>query len=208
MLFKSILPWAALTFCFSGAIAQSDATTKTGWTGKLSSLDGGLQGVVTVVDSTTLLIKGYTLEDGHAPALYWWGSTSNNLKDGFRISNMLMDKVVKGQDLTVKLNVGKTTADFSTVGLWCERFSVNFGQTVLQPGAGGGSSPASSASSVASVSSGGSGGSVGSPTSTTSSVAQTQKPSSAIGKTIPIQIGLAVAIAAGAWLSGGLFPTV
>jgi len=162
-----------------------------------------------VVDSTTLLIKGYTLEDNHAPALYWWGSTTSNLKGGFRISDMLMDKVVKGQDLTVKLNVGKTTADFTTVGLWCERFGVNFGQTVLQPAAGGGgSSPASSASGVASVTSGGSGGSVGSPTSTTSSATQSQTPNSAIGKTIPIQIGLAVAIVAGAWLSGGLFPTV
>jgi len=197
MLFRSILPWAALTFCLSGTFAQSDATTKTGWSGKLSSLDGGLEGVVTVVDPTTLLIKDYKLEDGHAPALYWWGSTTNSLKNGFRISSKLVNMVSKGQDLTVKLDVGKTTADFITVGLWCERYGVNFGQTTLQPGAGGGSSSASAASGTSVA--GGTSAAGSNPTSTT-----TPSPGAgaAIGKTIPIQIGLAVAIAAAVWLSG------
>lgn len=53
---------------------------------------------------------------------------------------------------TIELDAGKTTGDFGTVGLWCERFSANFGQAVLVPpedavdvegGGAGGASPSS-----------------------------------------------------------------
>src|SRR5262249_957676 len=98
MFFKSILLWTAFTFFhFSGTIAQSispsapepsaSSSTKVGWAGTLSSLSGGLQGVVTVIDTNTLVVKGYKLADANAPALYWWGATDTNLKKGFRISN-------------------------------------------------------------------------------------------------------------------------
>jgi hypothetical protein len=134
-----------------------DATTKKGWTGKLSSLDAGLGGTVTVVEADQLLINDYKLEDAAAPALYWWGTATSNLGDGFRISNKQVDKAASSNTYTIDLDAGKTTADFSIVGLWCERFSANFGQATLAPANASGGAPSSGADSGGAPSTGGDG---------------------------------------------------
>ena len=117
-------------------LATAQDITKIGWTGTLSSLDGGLGGIISVVDSKTLQISNYKLADASAPALYWWGSTTDSLKDGFRISSVHVTEKAKSNSLTINLDVGKTSTDFATVGLWCEKFSANFGQAKLAPPAG------------------------------------------------------------------------
>jgi len=124
---------------FQAAASQSAGPNdKTGWSGKLSSLDGGLGGTVTVVNTSALLVNDYALEDASAPALYWWGSKSSSISEGgFRISNEQVKEAAKTNTYAIALDAGKTTADFSTVGLWCEKFSVNFGQASLAPSEGG-----------------------------------------------------------------------
>lgn len=124
---------------FQAASSQSAGPNdKTGWSGKLSSLDGGLGGTVTVVNTSALVVNDYALEDASAPALYWWGSKSSSLGEGgFRISNEQVKEAAKTNTYVIPLDAGKTTADFSTVGLWCEKFSVNFGQASLAPSEGG-----------------------------------------------------------------------
>jgi len=131
---------------------NSTSATKVGWTGVLSSLDGGLGGTVTVLDPTTLMISGYTLKDASAPALYWWGTTDGTIKDGFRISNMHVTTTSPSPStITIKIDAGgHTTADFSTVGLWCEQLNANFGQATLAVPSGSSSSPTSSMSPPAS----------------------------------------------------------
>ncbi|KAM4054461.1 electron transfer DM13 domain-containing protein [Hirsutella rhossiliensis] len=114
----SLLPYAAVA-------------AEAGWSGTLSSLDGGLGGTVKVVDNTTLMISDYKLKDASAPALYWWGSTTDNLPSGFRINNEQVTKPAAGDSNTIKLDAGKTAADFSVVGLWCEKLNANFGQATL-----------------------------------------------------------------------------
>ena len=114
--------------------AQDASAQKIGWTGTLSSLDGGLGGTVKVVDSKTLMISDYQLADASAPALYWWGTTDGVIKDGFRISNEQVTQKASSNSLTIMLDAGKTTSDFSTVGLWCERLHANFGQATLAAG--------------------------------------------------------------------------
>lgn len=136
---KSIFTLFALgSAVFKVAAAQAPAATKMGWAGELSSLDGGLGGTVVVTDANTLVINDYRLEDASAPALYWWGSTSSDLSDGFRISNQQVDEAATSDTYTITLDAGRTTADFETVGLWCERFSANFGQATLAPSDGEG----------------------------------------------------------------------
>ncbi|KAI9799433.1 MAG: hypothetical protein M1825_004533 [Sarcosagium campestre] len=93
--------------------------------------EGGLEGTVVVENSETLVIKDYVLADAGAPALYWWGSITDDLVSGFRISNEQVVEISDGGDLRIPLDTGKTPNDFSTVGLWCERFGVNFGQASL-----------------------------------------------------------------------------
>lgn len=116
---------------------------------------------MTVINSTALTVSNYELQDSSAPALYWWGTNDGVLKDGFRISNHHITTATKqSTDITIELDAGKTTADFSTVGLWCENFKVDFGQATLMDNGGGNSTTAStpsqtSASASASASTGG-----------------------------------------------------
>ncbi|KAJ5017262.1 hypothetical protein K4K57_009168 [Colletotrichum sp. SAR 10_99] len=130
---------AVFTALVSGQ-GNDTMTQKIGWSGKLSSLDGGLGGTLTVIDASTLMISDYTLKDASAPALYWWGATDDVIKHGFRISNEQVTKAASTNTLTIKLDAGKTPADFSTVGLWCERLSADFGQATLKASSGSGSS--------------------------------------------------------------------
>jgi len=123
------------------ALTQStQSPPKADWSGTLSTLDGGLQGTVTVPsqDDHTLSVTNYKLEDASAPALYWWGSASSSLADGFRISEKHVTEPSGDADTyTISLDAGKTSADFVTVGLWCEKFGANFGQATLAPPGGG-----------------------------------------------------------------------
>lgn len=126
-------------FSFSLLTVLSHAATtpaSIGSTGVLSSLDGGLGGTVTVTDASTLTITNYKLKDASAPALYWWGTTDGVIKDGFRISNTQVTHAATSDTLIIKLDAGKTVADFNTVGLWCERLNANFGQATLTTGTG------------------------------------------------------------------------
>lgn len=137
----------ALTLLPIAFAADSNSTiTKIGWSGKLSSRDGGLGGTVKVVDSKTLQIIDYKLEEASAPALYWWGATDGDIGSGFRISNERVSEAAKSDSLTIALDVGKTPEDFSIVGLWCERFSANFGQASLSDNGEGGDSDSDSGS--------------------------------------------------------------
>lgn len=131
-MFKSTFSLLALAIFSSVAAAQGNANaSRVGYTGTLSSLDGGLGGTVRVVDTTTLQITDYTLKDASAPALYWWGTNDGVIKNGFRISSKQVTEAATTNTLDIKLDVGKTSADFSTVGLWCEKLSANFGQAAL-----------------------------------------------------------------------------
>ncbi|KAI9820458.1 MAG: hypothetical protein M1832_003791 [Thelocarpon impressellum] len=150
MFFRSTLLWAIVAVSSAVTLAQT-ASDKTGFTGTLSALDGGLKGTVTVQDAKTLLIKNYQLADAGAPTLYWWGSTTENLRSGFRISEKRVSEPSDGKDLQIPLDSGKTVADFSTVGLWCERFGVNYGQATLKASDGSNVPAASGASSTASA---------------------------------------------------------
>jgi hypothetical protein len=132
-MFKPTLSLIAISAFSLSVIAADNATASNiGYTGTLSSLDGGLGGVVTVIDANTLSITSYTLKDASAPALYWWGSTTSKLSSGFRISNEQVTKAATSDMLEIELDAGKTSADFSVVGLWCERLSANFGQAELK----------------------------------------------------------------------------
>ncbi|KAL6409177.1 hypothetical protein AUP68_05548 [Ilyonectria robusta] len=104
---------------------------KTGDSGELSSLDAGLGGTVEVVNDNELMISNYKLKDASSPALYWWGSETKDLSAGFRINNERVSKAASTDVITVKLDAGHTAADFSVVGLWCEKFDANFGQAML-----------------------------------------------------------------------------
>lgn len=69
------------------------------------------------------------------------------LKNGFRIANTQVTTAATSDTYTIYLDNQKTAADFTTVGLWCERFQANFGQATLK--ATGASTPLPSSPSPA-----------------------------------------------------------
>ncbi|KAL7787066.1 hypothetical protein V8C37DRAFT_391309 [Trichoderma ceciliae] len=113
------------------------SAAKVGDSGTLSSLDGGLGGVVSVASNSSLEVSQYKLADASAPQLYWWGSTSSDLSSGFRISNTHITTAATSDSLTIDLDAGHSPADFSTVGLWCEKFKTNFGEAELKANGAG-----------------------------------------------------------------------
>ncbi|PKS08613.1 hypothetical protein jhhlp_004999 [Lomentospora prolificans] len=139
-------------------VALVSAQAEPGWTGTIHGMDGGLAGTFEVIDDKTLKLTGFTLEDGSAPALYWWGSETEDLSSGFRISEEQVEGEHENEELTIALDSGKTAKDFSYAGLWCEQFNANFGVAKLsEGGASGGDSSSSSDSDSNSGSSSGSG---------------------------------------------------
>ncbi|KAJ6784408.1 hypothetical protein PWT90_09469 [Aphanocladium album] len=103
-----------------------------GWSGTIASKDAGLGGTVTVINDTTLSVSQYTLKDASAPALYWWGATTTNLAQGFRINNERVDRPASTDIINIALDAGHKASEFTYVGLWCEKFNANFGQAQLK----------------------------------------------------------------------------
>lgn len=125
------------TLSLSALALTAVRAAQVGDSGTLSSLDGGLGGVVTVASDSSLQITQYKLADASAPELYWWGSTSSDLSSGFRISNTHITEAATSDTLTINLDAGHMPADFSTVGLWCEKFKTNFGEANLKASTSG-----------------------------------------------------------------------
>lgn len=122
------------SFTFLALLAGTAIAADVGAEGELSSLDAGLMGTVMVKDMDTLEISGYTLEAASAPALYWWGSETEDLSSGFRINKDQVTETADDETLTIALDNGYSADDFMYVGLWCEELDVNFGQAMLEGG--------------------------------------------------------------------------
>lgn len=120
----------ALSSIFLGLAAAAEE----GYSGTIKSLDGGLEGTFTVTNDSAITVTDYKLEDASAPALYWWGSTDEDLSKGFRISNERVDDASSSDSIVISLDAGYKPSDFSYAGLWCESFKTNFGQAKLVEG--------------------------------------------------------------------------
>ncbi|KAI1829141.1 hypothetical protein DTO027I6_9942 [Penicillium roqueforti] len=144
-----VAPFAYSTLIL-GAIANA---AEVGESGQLSSLMGDLQGNVVIKDDNTIVVEGFELQKLGGPPLNWYGSLKDDIPHGFRISEGEVADVQKTpKDLTVKLDAGKSLSDFEYVGLWCEPYKINFGQTKLSKDRGSSSSSNSTASSDVSTS--------------------------------------------------------
>ncbi|XP_043510947.1 protein Skeletor, isoforms B/C isoform X3 [Frieseomelitta varia] len=99
--------------------------------GKLSELHHGVSGEVYAVDGRTLFIKDFTY-DGEAPTAYFYVGTSKSpngngirLRDERGSSSTL--KRYRRKDITLTLPDGKTLSNVKWFAVWCDEFSVNFG---------------------------------------------------------------------------------
>ncbi|XP_071633807.1 protein Skeletor, isoforms B/C isoform X3 [Temnothorax longispinosus] len=106
--------------------------------GKLSELHHGVSGEVYAVDARTLFIKDFTY-DGEGPAAFFYaGSSKSPGNNGFRVrdergtTNLL--KRYRKKDITLTLPDGKTLNNIKWFSVWCDEFSVNFGDVKIPRG--------------------------------------------------------------------------
>ncbi|XP_033207467.1 protein Skeletor, isoforms B/C isoform X3 [Belonocnema kinseyi] len=106
--------------------------------GKLSELNHGVSGEVYAVDGRTLLIKDFTY-DGEGPAAFFYaGNSKTPGNNGFRVRdergtpNVL--KRYRKKDITLTLPEGKTLNNIKWFAVWCDEFSVNFGDVKIPRG--------------------------------------------------------------------------
>ncbi|XP_029659109.1 protein Skeletor, isoforms B/C isoform X3 [Formica exsecta] len=106
--------------------------------GKLSELHHGVSGEVYAVDARTLFIKDFTY-DGEGPAAFFYaGNSKGPGSNGFRVrdergtTNVL--KRYRKKDITLTLPDGKTLNNIKWFSVWCDEFSVNFGDVKIPRG--------------------------------------------------------------------------
>ncbi|XP_055525662.1 protein Skeletor, isoforms B/C isoform X1 [Wyeomyia smithii] len=110
--------------------------------GNFNSFGHGVKGRVFAVDESTLFVKGFAY-DGSAPdAFFWVGNSPRPTPDGYIIpypeEYTGRDPPVLGKhensDIILKLPMGKRLRDIRWLSVWCRRFTVNFGQILIEPG--------------------------------------------------------------------------
>ena len=124
----------------------------------LSQLDHGVKsGVITIIDAQTFLISDFNY-DGQGPAGYWWASKGdkqnaqgkklfpiNSTSSEFKLIHQthlflgthLPDengtykplRRYGGETVVISLPEGKTIYDYDVLGVWCEKYFVDFGHT-------------------------------------------------------------------------------
>jgi len=104
--------------------------------GPLSQLEHGVSGDVYAVDSRTLFIKNFNY-DGEGPAAYFYvGNTKRPSNQGaYRIRDERGSAGVvrryRNKDITLSLPEGKTLRDIKWFAIWCDEYSVNFGDVSI-----------------------------------------------------------------------------
>ncbi|XP_053691292.1 protein Skeletor, isoforms B/C-like [Sabethes cyaneus] len=105
--------------------------------GDLTQLHHGVSGSVYAVDARTLFLKNFNY-DGEGPAAYFYvGNTrapsnkgAHRLRDERGRSGIL--RKYRNEDITLSLPEGKTLRDIRWFSIWCDDFSVNFGDVVIR----------------------------------------------------------------------------
>ncbi|XP_001657668.2 protein Skeletor, isoforms B/C isoform X1 [Aedes aegypti] len=105
--------------------------------GDLTQLHHGVSGSVYAVDARTLFLKNFNY-DGEGPAAYFYvGNTrapsnkgAHRLRDERGRSGVL--RKYRNEDITLSLPEGKTLRDIRWFSIWCDDFSVNFGDVVIR----------------------------------------------------------------------------
>ncbi|XP_055849436.1 protein Skeletor, isoforms B/C isoform X2 [Episyrphus balteatus] len=107
--------------------------------GSLKRLHHGVGGDVYAVDSRTIFLKNFNY-DGEAPAAYFYvGNSKKPTNEGaFRLRDerggtSSLIRRYRNKDITLSLPEGKTLRDIKWFSVWCDEFSVNFGDVSIPP---------------------------------------------------------------------------
>ncbi|XP_060807042.1 protein Skeletor, isoforms B/C isoform X3 [Amyelois transitella] len=134
MRMQAALAVLAIGACLAPALGQARYFGKD--LGALSELHHGVKGRVYAVDSRTLFIKDLHY-DGEGPAAYFYvgSSKSPSASGGLRLRDERGGtgplRRYRGEGVTLSLPDGKTLKDVKWFSIWCDEFSVNFGDVSI-----------------------------------------------------------------------------
>ncbi|XP_048001741.1 protein Skeletor, isoforms D/E isoform X2 [Leguminivora glycinivorella] len=121
---------AVLVLCIGSALSADRYVGKS--LGALSQLEHGVRGNVFAVDARTLYIQGF-FYDGEGPAAYFYVGSSGSpsatgatrLRDDRGSTNPL--RKYRGEGIALSLPDNLTLKDVRWFAVWCDEYSVNFG---------------------------------------------------------------------------------
>ncbi|KAE8752192.1 Skeletor [Frankliniella occidentalis] len=126
---------AAVLLCWTTSGATAQQNNNNGYfgvpLGELTRFHHGVRGNVFAVDARTIHIRDLHY-DGEGPAAYFYaGNSKAPGAQGFRIRDERGSatplKRYRGKHVTITLPEGKTLHQLKWFAIWCEEFSVNFG---------------------------------------------------------------------------------
>lgn len=97
-----------------------------GTTAEFSNFSHDISGTLTVLDDRTLQMTNFSY-DGGGPAVYFYLGTDGNYRNGVAVGPMLNGRQYNNETLTIPLPDNITLDDFNGVSVWCDLFSINFG---------------------------------------------------------------------------------
>jgi len=104
-----------------------------GTTAAFTNFTHNIGGTLTLLDDRTIQVTNFTY-DGGGPAVYFYTGTDGGYRpsDGGRqIGPMLNGRIYDNETITVTLPDDITLDDFNGVSVWCELFSINFGDAMF-----------------------------------------------------------------------------
>ncbi|XP_063389270.1 uncharacterized protein LOC134675052 isoform X4 [Cydia fagiglandana] len=121
---------AVVVLCIGSALSAERYVGKS--LGALTQLEHGVRGHVYAVDARTLYIQGFYY-DGEGPAAYFYVGTSGapsatgatRLRDDRGSTNPL--RKYRGEGVALSLPDNLTLKDIKWFAVWCDEYSVNFG---------------------------------------------------------------------------------
>lgn len=117
---------------FRCSVTPSDCPAPTyaraGWVARLSSLQHGVSGTVTIVDERTLRLSGFHY-DGGGPLVfaYLGANDSSAAYAAGRAIGPQLATAYANATVEMQLPEGQTLDGFTALSIWCAAFRVNFG---------------------------------------------------------------------------------
>ena len=112
------------------------AYARAGWQARLSTLQHGVSGTVTIIDERTVRLSGFNY-DGGGPQVYAYlgrDDTAASFASGKRLGGRLNSPFAYANaTLDLQLPEGQTLDGFSALSIWCEAIGSSFGSGLFQP---------------------------------------------------------------------------
>ena len=104
-----------------------------GTSAEFSNFSHDISGTLTIIDDRTLEVSNFGY-DGGGPSVFFYLGTDgeySGARGGILVGPQLNGRTYEGDTIRLTLPAGVTLDDFNGVSVWCDIFSVNFGDAMF-----------------------------------------------------------------------------